>query len=753
MSNNQGQSENGKQDRGCLAVLTSGGDAPGMNAAIRAVVRTAYHEGKKVFAISDGYRGLVENKIQEMKWPSVSSIIQHGGTVIGSDRYPDFSYRAKKLDAALNLVEKGIDRLVIIGGDGTLTGAYKFHMEWPKLLEELLKQKKITQVQKDCHEKLTVAGIVGSIDNDMSGTDLTIGANTALHRIIEGVDPISSTAHSHKRTFVIQVMGRNCGYLALMSALVTGADWVIIPENPPENGKWQNEMCEALNEGKKMGREATIVILAEGVRDTKKRKITKQEVKQALIDGFDKNVRDVELGHIQRGGSPSALDRYLSTLLGYNAVKVCLNPEEKGKAKAICVKEGKITPRELNEILKINKKMNMAIKKQRCHQEKDIFSDCFNETLSIEKILRKPRASDSKDGKDKFSFAVLHCGTPTPGMNAAVRAAVRLANDRGHKIFGVKRGIEGLINSELEEEDWMSVNRLAPMGGAKLGSSHKIPMADEFQHINNNLNEKKIKGLLIIGGISGYQSAYELFRERTRFNGFKIPIICLPATINNNLPGSEYSIGSDTALNNIIGAVDKIKQSDVASPRCFIVEVAGGFCGYLALISGITSGAEQIYLHEEGVTLDKLQADMERLRSDFNVNRQLALIVRNQKAYGSYDTNFITALFKQEGKGIFEVFPYKPGALQYEGNPSPCDRILATRMANKCIDRLIKNAEQKNTACEFIGINDGKMGFGNLEDFPDMVDSEFERPKRKNLWWLKLKDVAKMMSSQERPGM
>ncbi len=310
-----------------LGVLTSGGDAPGMNAAVRAVVRTALHRGVEVYAIYEGYQGMVDggDRIRKMTWDSVGGMLHSGGTVIGTARCADFRTREGRRRAAYNLVTRGINGLVVIGGDGSLTGANLFRQEWPDLLAELLEQGKIRPEQAQDQTHLAIVGLVGSIDNDMFGTDMTIGADTALHRITEAVDAIASTAASHQRTFVIEVMGRHCGYLALMSALSTGADWVLIPESPPDVDDWEETMAEVLKAGREAGNRDSIVIVAEGARDRHGKPISCERVKRVLEERLGEDVRITILGHVQRGGSPSAFDRYLSTLLGHAAVEEILS--------------------------------------------------------------------------------------------------------------------------------------------------------------------------------------------------------------------------------------------------------------------------------------------------------------------------------------------------------------------------------------------------------------------------------------------
>jgi 6-phosphofructokinase 1 len=248
----------------------------------------------------------------------------------------------------------------------------------------------------------------------------------------------------------------------------------------------------------------------------------------------------------------------------------------------------------------------------------------------------------------------------------------------------------------------------------------------------------------MIGGWSGYQAAYKLFHERENFPAFNIPIICLPASINNNLLGSELSIGSDTALNSIVQAIDKIKQSAVASQRCFVVEVMGRYCGYLALMSGLATGAERVYLHEEGVTLEDLQADLDHLITGFKEGKRLGLMIRNERANSVYDTNFIAALFEEEGGDLFQVRQAILGHMQQGGDPTPFDRIQATRFTTRCIDFLIEEASKGSTSGAFIGYEEGKMKIHDLRDMPRMGDETYKRPK--NQWWMGHRAIASLLA-------
>jgi 6-phosphofructokinase 1 len=231
-----------------IGVMTSGGDAPGMNGVVRAVVRMAIAKGCEAYAIFEGYEGLVQggDLIKQMFWEDVRGWLSEGGTLIGTARCAAFRERPGRLAAAKNLILKGIDAIIICGGDGSLTGADTFRAEWPSLLDELCKTGELVGTQCEPYRHLNIVGLVGSIDNDMSSTDATIGAYSSLTRICQAVDFIDATALSHQRAFVIEVMGRHCGWLALMAGISTGADFIFIPESPPEEG-WDTHMCEIIS--------------------------------------------------------------------------------------------------------------------------------------------------------------------------------------------------------------------------------------------------------------------------------------------------------------------------------------------------------------------------------------------------------------------------------------------------------------------------------------------------------------------------
>jgi 6-phosphofructokinase 1 len=729
-----------------IAVFTSGGDAQGMNAAVRSVVRTGLDRGLEIYAIYEGYQGLVDGgeRIRKMGWDSVGGIMNRGGTAIGTARCDAFRTREGRLIAAKNVIAHGIEGLVVIGGDGSLTGANLFREEWPSLVEELAEKGEITEEEAVAYPNLLIVGLVGSIDNDFYGTDMTIGADTALHRITEAVDAITSTAASHQRTFVVKVMGRNCGYLALMGALACGADWVLIPESPPDVDDWKEVMVERLRAGRAAGRRDSIVILAEGARDRDGKYIGSSDVQRILEEGLQEEVRVTVLGHVQRGGRPSAFDRNLGTLLGYEAVDAILKAKPEDEPLHIGIKGNRISKQPLMECVKNSHAVAEAIADEDYERAMDLRSSSFKDAFRTVRTIMRALPHAPTPGQKRYRIGVLNAGAPAPGMNTASRTFIRLGIDKGHIMLGISNGFEGLAEGEVREMNWMDMSGWASMGGSELGTSRRVPKGSDLYAIARTIDNHQIDALLMIGGWNGYEAVFRLYNERVNFPSFNIPIVCMPASINNNLPGAEFSIGVDTALNSIVDAVDKIKQSAVATRRCFVVEVMGHWCGYLALMGGLATGAERVYLHEEGVTLKDLQEDVDTLAKGFESGKRLGLMIRNEYANQIYNTTFMCSLFEEEGKDLFDVRPAILGHQQQGGNPSPYDRIQATRLARLCLEHLIERCQQKSDAISFIGLQSGKYKFEDMRDFPRMVDLEHQRPI--NQWWMDLRPIARLLA-------
>ena len=280
-----------------IALLTSGGDSPGMNAAIRAIVKTCLFYNIIPVGIRDGYKGMVQKDLFEMTYADVDNIIHTGGTILGSSRCIEFLDKSTRLVAIQHLQENDMDGLIVIGGDGTFTGATVLSSEMG----------------------IPVIGIPGTIDNDIYGTDHTIGYDTALNTVISAVDKIRDTASSHHRIFFIEVMGRHAGFIAINAALASGAESVLIPEEVPDLHKL---VAQIQNQNK--GKRSSIIIVAEGEQEGGSLELINKV--SPMLEGFD--LRPTVLGHIQRGGSPSAFDRILATRMGSLSVELLLDGQQ-----------------------------------------------------------------------------------------------------------------------------------------------------------------------------------------------------------------------------------------------------------------------------------------------------------------------------------------------------------------------------------------------------------------------------------------
>lgn len=311
-----------------VAVLTSGGDAPGMNAAIRSVIRVGVSKGWAMYGVRNGYRGLISGNILELGTRDVGGILQKGGTILGSARCEEFKTEDGRLKGIRALRQLGIDALVVIGGNGSQTGSY--------LLHEL---------------GFPVVGIASTIDNDLAGTEMTIGVDTALNIALEAIDRLKVTATSHQRAFLLEVMGRKCGYIALMAGLAGGAEYILLPEveSDPE------EVAESLRLAYEHGKEHAIIVVAEGAKYNA----------EALTGYFEKNkerlgfkIRATILGHVQRGGAPGAFDRILASRFGNGAIEAI----DRGEFGVLVgLNKGKITTTPLKDVVSTKKEISMEM--------------------------------------------------------------------------------------------------------------------------------------------------------------------------------------------------------------------------------------------------------------------------------------------------------------------------------------------------------------------------------------------------------
>jgi len=364
-----------------------------------------------------------------------------------------------------------------------------------------------------------------------------------------------------------------------------------------------------------------------------------------------------------------------------------------------------------------------------------------------------------KVAEDKrMKIAIINIGAPAGGMNAATRAAATYCLSRGHRPFSINNGFTGLCRHDaVRELTWLQVEGWAIRGGSEIGTNRTLP-SEDMGMVAWYFQKYRFDGLLIIGGFEAFHSLLELEKAREAYPAFRIPMVCLPATISNNVPGTEYSIGSDTCLNALVDYCDAIKQSASASRRrVFVVEVQGGRCGYVATMAGLSIGALAVYTPEEGINLKMLEHDIDSLKesfaSDRGMNRAGKLILRSEKSSKTYTTDLIAAMIYEEAKGRFESRTSVPGHVQQGGTPSPMDRVRAVRLAVKCVQFLEDNLRAPKeiladpTTASVIGIKGAAVIFTPISVL-EKEDTVWKERRPKSAFWMPISKIADILSGR-----
>uniref|UniRef100_A0A673MDQ6 ATP-dependent 6-phosphofructokinase, muscle type-like n=1 Tax=Sinocyclocheilus rhinocerous TaxID=307959 RepID=A0A673MDQ6_9TELE len=675
-----------------IAVLTSGGDAQGMNAAVRATVRVGIYTGAKVYFV---------HEVCTSKHTHIRNKELKGGTVIGSARCQDFRSKEGRAKAACNLVKLGITNLCVIGGDGSLTGANEFRNEWSELLQILLKAGKITAEEAKRSSHLNIVGMVGSIDNDFCGTDMTI-----------------------------------------VTALACGADWVFIPEMPPDEG-WEDHLS--------IGNRLNVIIVAEGALDRHGKPITCDIIKNLVTKKLSFDTRATILGHVQRGGTPSAFDRILGSRMGVEAVMALLEATPDTPACVVSLSGNMAVRLPLMECVQVTKEVTKAMAEGRFEEAVKLRGKSFENNWNTYKLLAHVTAPDVKSN---INIAILNVGAPCAGMNAAVRSAVRIGILQGHNMLAVHDGFDGLAHGTIEPMAWGYVGGWTGKGGSNLGTKRSLP-ASMIEEISLNIAKFNIHALVIIGGFEAFVGGLELVTAREKFEELCIPLVVIPATVSNNVPGSDFSIGADTALNTITTTCDRIKQSAAGTKRrVFIIETMGGYCGYLATMAGLAAGADAAYIYEDPFGIHDLETNVEHLLEKMKTTVKRGLILRNEKCNANYTTDFLFNLYSEEGKGVFDCRKNVLGHMQQGGTPTPFDRNFGTKMGAKAVlwltDKLKECyrhgrifANTPDSAC-VLGMKKRAMIFQPLFDLKEDTDFEHRIPKTE--WWLKLRPILKILA-------
>ena len=369
--------------------------------------------------------------------------------------------------------------------------------------------------------------------------------------------------------------------------------------------------------------------------------------------------------------------------------------------------------------------------------------------VGIYHLLSTPPQLIPEPTGDSKRVAILHAGGLAPGMNTAARVAVRLGIARGWTMLGIDGSWSGLADDRVRELSWSDVEGWAFKGGAELGTKRDVPPIEQFYALGRAIERNEIDALLVIGGMNAYLGVHAIQAEKDRYPAFRIPMLLIPASIDNNLPGCELAIGTDTAINNATWAIDRIKESAAASKRCFIAETMGRRCGYLTLMSALSSGAEYMYINEESPSLQQIAADADRMVNSFKSGRRLFLTLVNESASRYYDREFLADVFTAESEGIYDVRHQALGHMQQGGAPSPYDRLLATRLIARAFDQLVEQFESGDRRAYYIGQVGNAVEARPVKHMFDDLDIVNRRPFHQ--WWLDLVPVQRIVSLQN-PG-
>lgn len=371
------------------------------------------------------------------------------------------------------------------------------------------------------------------------------------------------------------------------------------------------------------------------------------------------------------------------------------------------------------------------------------------------------------DLAEHMRIAIIHVGAPAGGMNSATRAAVAYCLTRGHTPIAIHNGFSGLCRhhddkplGSVRNVNWLDVEGWVSKGGSEIGTNRVLP-SEDLPKTAYCFEKYKFDALFLIGGFEAFTAVSEMRKARTEYAAFRIPMVLLPATISNNVPGTEYSVGSDTCLNALVGYCDAIKQSASASRRrVFVVETQGGRSGYIATLAGLSIGAVAVYTPEEGISLRVLARDIEHLRAGFakdrGQNRAGKLILRNENASSTYTTEVIANMIREESQGRFESRFAIPGHVQQGGTPSPMDRVRAVRLAVRCVQFLegyVDKSSEEIVADEMsmsvIGIKGASVVFGPMVRL-EKEETNWKDRRPLEEAWLSLRSVVDVLSGRPR---
>ncbi|KAI5171147.1 6-phosphofructokinase 1 [Nematocida sp. LUAm3] len=644
-----------------IGVLTSGGDAPGMNSVIWSIVKAAARNGVKVLGIHNGFSGLLTGEIEEIYEETAYQNMHLGGTFLKSARCKEFLSAEGRRKAIENLKSNSIDALIVIGGDGSMKGAGKLAEEFPEL---------------------SVVFIPGSIDNDIPGTD-SLGAATAMHRIIEAIDCIECTMVSHRRGFVLEVMGRDCGWLALASAVSTDASYVVLPEYPLEPN-WKADLQRRLSSGCSS---CTYVILSEGAKYSTGERVSASHIKDAMEEiGIE--TRTSVLGHTQRGGAPCAADRLIAPTLGVAATEVALSRQG---AYAVYINNTTEKVLDLFDAIERAEKASSSLK------------------APTEKVIRAIR------GKEFIEM---------------YRALMHIEETPKHKevflvttVGALGAGAENIIKN-LEKYSKMynkEIHSISKHQYFHKRNSRGKPTDQDFLSLQEHISSFSPSALVLIGGL-------DAVAEAKRLSSFIERIYVIPCTVSNNVPGTFVSVGAETALDTITALCDNLKMNSTKGIS-YLVEVFGSACGYLSISAALGVGAIDCYFPEETCILKKLARSVKSLNRYFSKSGTPQLIIRGNGAMKGVCNETVAKILETDGNGKFVVRHCALGHAQKGNRATAMDRLRAAKLSLYALKATKQGAY-------IIGLKQGAVGTTALSDALEEINHEKRRMKRAS--WLEM---------------
>ncbi|KAI4291834.1 6-phosphofructokinase 1 [Pancytospora philotis] len=659
--------KNGRQSG--IVIVTSGGDSCGMNAAIRSAARVAILCGARVFGSHRGYDGLIDGNIEEIGWDCVSKQSRTGGTMLMTARSPRFRTKDGRRSAAHSLIRRGIGAMVVIGGDGSLRGAMKLQREFPAHRASYCEGAGSSSAAAPA--VLSVVGIPGTIDNDVYGSETSLGADSALQRILGVANRLYSNMRSSRRVFVLETMGNTCGWLATAAAFALDADYVLVPEKRYA-GSWREELAETVGLSWANHKEDILVLLCENTRDASGKRITLQDVAGALSAY---HVRTHRIGHVQRGGAPSARDSVIGTLAGVCAIKIILERSASTAGGQPCAKMIAVCGDELKAVdleacvdgTRLTRKMV-----KRGGDALALRPELFRSMLSNLEGHRKRKLGDSSSAAgdtERARVGIVNSGDRTAGMNACLHMLVQEGLCSGLQMLYFSGGPAAM--DQISEAAPHQFRRDSGGGGVAIGTSKSAGV--DAAHIAEQMQKHRLDWLVMIGDWANLELARRVQN-----------VILVPTESRRILPlrafgPNEMCLGFDSSLNSVVKALTICRDSiehlektalvvEVASSKqCVMAALASGAFATICDITGNAGGEEK----EEA--LERL---VRRLNDHFSApNSAPAIILRSADVWGDLDTSRLAKTLAQ--RSGLSVQYCVLGPLGDGFVPSPVDQMTA----------------------------------------------------------------------------